>query len=326
MTGGTLSALVLKQLAEEVVARALESDINGLEVAIGDAPQSHNTKVHIDALELVTSHINQYRNRLVPISWLPDEILLHIFHHAANIEWMLGYAEVTEQAYRVPNESDVRSVYRDLFRLQLVCHGWGNLIDSDTRLWTVISPGMVGAPLEKAISNSARSKLVVLGPRNFDDEYHEVFLRQLASFSDRFGSLVLTKRRKQQGPFQIWRKQLPNLAKLWLVKFEDDMPLDQEEYFSGQPPPLRFLYAASSPLPPYPPLYESLEYLSVSGANNIGSNLLTDALPNTRRLRNLRLTINAGRNSPLGNDMQTEGCPQIIELLRLEDNPSSVEP
>ncbi|KAG8943908.1 hypothetical protein FRC04_002449 [Tulasnella sp. 424] len=318
MTGGILSPLVLKRLAEEVVARALESDINGLEVAMGDATQSHNTKYHIDALELVTSHINQYRNRLVPISWLPDEILLHIFHHAANIEWIFSYGEDTEQAYSVPNEPDVRSVYRDVFRLQLVCRGWCNLIESDPRFWTVISPGMVGAPLEKAISNSAYAKLVVLGQRDFDDKYHEVFLRQLASFSDRFYSLVLTKRWNQQAPFPIWRKHLPNLAKLWLVNFEDDIPLDQAEYFSGQPPPLRFLFALSSPLPPYPPLYESLEYLSVSGAINFGSNLLIDALPNTRRLRTLHLTINSGPYSPLGNVMQTEGCPPIIELPRLE--------
>ncbi|KAG8943910.1 hypothetical protein FRC04_002451 [Tulasnella sp. 424] len=319
MTGGTLSALVLNRLADEVVARALESDINGLDVAIGDATQSHNTKAHIDALELVTSRINQHRNRLVPISWLPDEILLSILHHAANIGWMLSYGEDTEQAYSVPNEPDVRSVYRGVFRLQLVCRGWCNLIESDPRFWTVISPGMAGAPLEKAISNSAYAKLVVLEQRSFDDESNEVFLRRLASFSDRLYNLVLTNRWNQQAPFQIWKKRLPNLAKLWLVNLEDSMPLDQAEYFSGQPPPLRFLSALSSPLPPYPPLYESLEYLSVSGEIDFGRTLLVDALPNTRRLRNLHLTINASQNSSLSNVTQTEGYPPVIELPRLED-------
>ncbi|KAG8919828.1 hypothetical protein FRC01_001077, partial [Tulasnella sp. 417] len=176
MAGETLSALVLKRLAEEVVARAIESNINDLEVAMRDATHTHNTKAHIDALELVTSHINYYRNRLVPISWLPDEILLHIFHHAANIEWIFTYGEDTEGAYNFPREPDVRSVYREVFKLQSVCRGWYNAIESDPRFWTVISPGMTGAPLEKAMSHSARSKLVVLGQRVNDDPDQETFL------------------------------------------------------------------------------------------------------------------------------------------------------
>lgn len=318
MAGGTLSALVLQRLAEEVVARAIESDINDLEVAMRDATQTHNTKAHIDALELVTSHVNQYRNRLLPISWLPDEILLDIFHHAANIGWIFAYGEDPKAAESFPSEPDVRSVYRDVFKLQLVCKGWYNMIELDPRFWTVISPGMAGAPLEKTISNSARSKLVVLGQRGLDDAYHDLFLDQLTNCSDRFHSLVLTKRWNQGSPLQIWRKPLPNLAKLWLVNFEDDLPLDQADYFSGQPPSLRFLCSLSSPLPLYPPMYESLEFLSVSGPINYGRDILITVLPNARRLRTLQLTISNNSYSPVGNITQTEGCPAVIELPQLE--------
>ncbi|KAG8930408.1 hypothetical protein FRC00_001136 [Tulasnella sp. 408] len=313
MAGETLSALVLRRLAEEVVARAMDSDINDLEVAMRDATQTHDTKAHIDALELVTSHVNQYRNRLVPIAWLPDEILLHIFHQAAKLEWIFTFGEDPEAAYSFPREPDVRSVYREVFKLQLVCRWWYNIIESDPRFWTVISPGMIGAPLEKTISNSARSKLVVLGQRGTDDPHQDLFLDQLTRFSDRFHSLVLTKRWNQGSPLQIWRKPLPGLVKLWLVNFEEDLPLDQADYFSGQPPSLRFLCSLSSPLPPHPPMYGSLEFLFVSGSISHGRDILIDVLPNARRLRTLQLRINS-----MGNTMQTEGCPAVIELPQLE--------
>ncbi|KIO33563.1 hypothetical protein M407DRAFT_240972 [Tulasnella calospora MUT 4182] len=65
-------------------------------------------------------------------------------------------------------------------------------------------------------------------------------------------------------------------------------------------------------------MYESLEFLSVSGPINYGRDILITVLPNARRLRTLQLTISNNSYSPVGNITQTEGCPAVIELPQLE--------
>ncbi|KAG9019291.1 hypothetical protein FRB90_004298 [Tulasnella sp. 427] len=318
MAAHPLSDLVLKRLAEEVVARALDSNINDLESALREAALSRNSKSHVEALELVSCHINQYRNLLLPVSRLPNEILLDILHRAANTEWISTFGEGTEQAFDIPDDKHVRSIYRAVFKLQSVCREWHDLVESDPRFWAGLSPEMAGPPLEKALYNSANSKLVVLGQRGRNDVYPEQMLRQLESRSDRFHSLVLTKRWHKRVPFQAWRKPLPKLAKLWLVNFEDDTPVDQAEYFGGQPPPLRFLSALDSPLPPHPPMYKALECLSVCGALKFGRAILQDVLPNCPRLRILYLKMIRGHDGSMSDALDIEGVPATIELPQLE--------
>ncbi|KAG8932655.1 hypothetical protein FRC01_012859 [Tulasnella sp. 417] len=279
----SLNRLALERMADEAAAQAFGVGFNDLHAFIMQKSEGREGGDMIKTLDALLCRLFQHRNRLLRLHLLPDEILLHIFKLAVEVDWDTDMRKYNSIHY------DLKTYYKSLCPIQRVCKRWHDIIVSYAPFWSLISSTMPKNMIELALAR-ARDSTLSVGVQHAELVEPSQFIYRVLQLSNRVENLSMDHGFGGSDiHVPLWTR-LPNIQNLRLADV-DGIPhkeLDGSAPTTNIPSP-RQIHLFNSMLPTIPTLYSQVEELVIEyPSETLTNNSLKLIAEGTPRLRVLR--------------------------------------
>ncbi|KAG8932653.1 hypothetical protein FRC01_012857 [Tulasnella sp. 417] len=276
----------LERLADETAAQAFGVGFNNLHSFVTQKPGSREGGDMMKTMDALLCRLFQHRNRLLRLSLLPDEILLHIFKLAIDFNWNKDIIK-SKSIY-----DDLKTYYQSLYPIERVCKRWRDIIVSYAPFWSLISGTMSGDMIELALARARDSTLSVhVGVQYMEPVELRQFIDRVLRLSNRVESLTMDdKLQRSNAAPPLWM-MLPKIQNLRITNADDvDYKEPDESSRAMNIPSPRRICLLNCALPTVPTLYSQVEELALEHpSETLPWGPLKLILERTPRLRVLRL-------------------------------------
>ncbi|KAG8944819.1 hypothetical protein FRC04_001557 [Tulasnella sp. 424] len=280
----TFNHLELERLAGETAAQAFGVGFNDLDSFITQQCENRGGSEVIGRLDFFLGCLSRYRNRLLHVELLPDDILLHIFRLAVNFD------ELTDITRNTNLSREIQKHYRNLYSIQMVQKRWHDIIVSYSPFWSRISTSMPQNAIDLALTRAKETPLCIRA-RYDEGESARHFMDMVLPWSSRIGSLMIDLGNGGKEMFAPLWMRLPAIQKLQITHAED-IPYQGSNKSSpthGIPSP-HWIHLRNSALPTAPILYARVEELILEHPSaTLTCDVLKSIVLSAPRLRTLRL-------------------------------------
>ncbi|KAG8944810.1 hypothetical protein FRC04_001548 [Tulasnella sp. 424] len=282
----TLNRSEVERLAGETAAQAFGVGFNDLDSFITQQCESRGGSEVIGTLDLLLGCFSRYRNRLLRVELLPDDILLDIFSLAVNFDELKNITRSTD----LPRE--MRIQYRNLCSIQRVEKRWHDIIVSYAPFWSLICASMPQNAIELALTRAKQSPLCIRAQYD-EEEGAGHFMDMVLPMCSRIRSLILDLGHGGEEMFAPLWMRLPAIQRLQVV-YAEDIPYQASDKSSpthGIPSP-HWIHLIDSALPTVSILYAQVEELTLERPSvPLTCDVLKSIVLSAPRLRILRLEM-----------------------------------